>query len=104
MYIERNVPYMFGDEKDKGSRYTNYWIGIRDLDDPSKIIGLMGLEFDMNEYYKLIPKTVIEEPYQASIINLYDANFVNIWRYDDDEENSLDELAVEVRIQEIWKG
>ena len=38
-------------------------------------IGIIGLQFDIQEYIKLIPSPVIEEPYSLSFINLYDKNF-----------------------------
>ncbi len=48
-------------------------------------IGIIGLQFDIQEYIKLIPSPVIEEPYSLSFINLYDKNLNTIWHWGCDD-------------------
>ena len=102
MYIERNEPYSFGlDEKREGSLYTNYWIGIRSQD--NSIEGLIGIQFDMEQYKQLVPKTVLEEPYPVSMISLYDQDFEEIWYYGQDDDDPQSHKNAQVRIDEIWE-
>ena len=57
----------------------------------------------MNEYIKLVPKPVLEEPYELSMISLYDANFNEIWYHEDINSPNQDHDKAQVRINEIWK-
>ena len=59
--------------------FTNYWVAIQDVD--GNPLGIIGLQFETNEYIKLIPFTVLEEPYNLSFINLYDKQMNTIWHW-----------------------
>ena len=63
----------------KAKLFTNYWVPIHDTN--GNALGLIGLQFETLEYEKLIPYTVIEEPYNLSFINLYDKSLNTIWHW-----------------------
>lgn len=44
-------------------------------------IGVIGMQFDMNDYSELIPSAVLEKNYPVSMIGLYDANMNQIWNF-----------------------
>lgn len=77
VYIERNVGYLYDSSEDKS--FTNYWTSIRDVS--GEPIGVIGMQFDNEMYYDLIPKPVIEEPYSLSLVNLYDADLRTVWHW-----------------------
>ena len=39
----------------------------------------------MIDYSNLVPKAVLDAPYQLSMISLYDNNFNEIWHYAEEE-------------------
>ena len=57
--------------------FTNYWVQIHDVD--GNALGLIGIQFETKEYIKIIPFTVLEEPYNLSFISLYDKQMKPIW-------------------------
>ena len=50
-------------------------------------IGVIGMQFEMEDYVKLIPTPVLEENYPASYIGLYDKNLDQIWKFGCTEED-----------------
>jgi hypothetical protein len=77
LYIERNVKYLFDDESETG--FTNYWMPIQDTN--NRNIGVIGMQFDMNDYFELIPSAVLEKNYPISMIGLYDNEMKQIWNF-----------------------
>ena len=75
LVIERNVPYLY--EPDNDERYTNYWMLLKDENE--RDIGVIGMQVKTSIYTELIPDTVIESPYELSMILLYDRNLNLIW-------------------------
>ena len=64
VYIERNVAPIFNEGSSE--RYTNYWMVLQNYrgDD----WGVIGIQVEMSVYDRLIPESVIEEPYTLSFI------------------------------------
>ena len=83
IFIERNVGYIF--YPDDTMKYTNYWMPLKD--ERGNEIGIIGMQFAMNDYEKLIPTPVIEENYPVSYIGLYDKNLNQIWKFGCTEED-----------------
>ena len=88
IYIERNVPNLFFPSEIEESTgqprlFTNYWVQINDIN--GNALGLIGLQFETKEYIKIIPFTVLEEPYNLSFINLYDKQMKTIWHWGCDD-------------------
>ena len=81
--IERNVEYLY-DPKDS-KKYTNYWMPL--IDGRGLNIGVIGMQFEMEDYVKLIPTPVLEKNYPASYIGLYDKNLDQIWKFGCTEED-----------------
>ena len=46
-----------------------------------EVWGVIGIQVKMDAYDRLIPSPVIEEPYQLSLISLYDHEFNRIWEW-----------------------
>lgn len=107
IYIERGVPYIFqtsSDDAESAPLYTNYWIGVKDV--LGHVDTIIGLQFEQSDYFKLVPKPVLEQPYQVSMISLYDSEFNEVWSYGADSVESDGQVSdhdkAQTRIDEIW--
>ena len=67
-------------------KYTRYWKALED--ENGATFGVIGIQVDIASYEKLIPLSVIEEPYSVSFIGLYDVNFNPIWGWGCSENES----------------
>lgn len=52
---------------------------IQDAD--GKYTGVIGMQFDKNDYFDLIPSAVFEKKYSVSMIVLYDKDLNLIWSF-----------------------
>ena len=57
----------------------------------------------MTQYIKLVPKPVLEEPYNLSMISLYDASFREIWYHGEPDDSPQSHKNAQVRIRELWE-
>lgn len=57
----------------------------------------------MREYSKLVPKAVLDAPYQLSMISLYDTNLNEIWHYAEDENSPQNYEKAQNFIRDLWK-
>lgn len=55
----------------------------------------------MNQYIELVPRPVLEAPYQLSMISLYDADFNEIWYHEQANNEFQEHDKAQVRIRQL---
>ena len=96
--IERNAENYFTQTSETG-KFTTFWAPIKQYN--STVIGAIGLQLSQDEYYRLLPKSVIEKPYELSFMSVWDTNNNLIWEEHAKVSHETFEAAKE-KVQEIY--